>query len=150
MYSLGAILYVLLTNRSPFAGNSAAEIVKLVEGGVVVSPPQAESRDPRALQAICLKAMALRPEDRFQSAQALADDLERWLADAPVNAFREGLAVRSRRLIEQHSLALLLILAAAAGGITAATIGWNTARACRVELDSLAYATAEAAVPSRS
>ena len=47
---------------------------------------------PPALEAVCLKAMALRPEDRYASARALADDVEHWLADEPVSAYREPLA----------------------------------------------------------
>ena len=52
---------------------------------------------PRALEAICLKAMALEPHDRYPSAQALAEDIERWMADEPVSARREPMAERIMR-----------------------------------------------------
>ena len=48
---------------------------------------------PRALEAICLKAMATRPEDRYATALELAADVKRWLADEPVTAWREPLAL---------------------------------------------------------
>ncbi len=57
---------------------------------------------PRALEAICLKAMAVRPADRYPVPRALADDLERWLADEPVTAWREPMSLRARRWIKQH------------------------------------------------
>ena len=56
-------------------------------------PPRAvQPGVPRGLEAICLKAMALEPEDRYASARALADEIEHWLADEPVAA----IASRSR------------------------------------------------------
>ncbi len=61
---------------------------------------------PRPLEAICLKAMALEPEDRYAIARALADDLERWLADEPVSAWREPLSVRARRWARRHRTAV--------------------------------------------
>ena len=50
----------------------------------------------RALEAVCLKAMATKPEDRYGSCRALADDIERWMADEPVTAWTEP---RTRRLL---------------------------------------------------
>src|SRR5262249_3618861 len=56
----------------------------------------------RALEAVCLKAMALEPADRYTSAQALAEDLERWLADEPVSALSEGWLARLTRWARRH------------------------------------------------
>jgi WD40 repeat protein len=143
VFSLGAVLYVLLTKRLPFRASSAAEVIKLVEGGVLVAPRKRNPEIPRPLEAICLKALATVPVDRYPSAQALADDLERWLADAPVEAYPEPWAMRIGRTIDQHRLALLLVLAAAAGGLAAAAAGWHRGRLREVEVNTLAYATAD-------
>ena len=97
IYSLGATLYVLLTGKSPFQGRRAEEIATRVKHGEF-TPPRLMNLDvPRALDAVCLKAMALEPEDRYGSAQALAADLDNWLAGEPVTACREPLLVRARR-----------------------------------------------------
>src|SRR5262249_33759763 len=70
-------------------------------------PPRslAPSTD-RALEAVCLKAMARAPADRYPSPKALADDVERWLADEPVTAWREPLAVRAGRWVRRHRAAV--------------------------------------------
>jgi serine/threonine protein kinase len=145
VYSLGAILYVLLTNDVPFSGQSAAEVVRLVESGELVAPRKRNPEVPCPLEAICLKALATLPEDRYPSAQAMADDLERWLSDSPVIAYREPWATRTRRVIDHHSLALFLFLAAFGGGLVAVTASWHRGRLRSMELDSLAYATADRA-----
>ena len=68
--------------------------------------------DP-ALDAVCLKAMALKPEDRYASCRSLADDVERWAADEPVSAWREPLPVRAGRWMRRHRTWLIAASAAA-------------------------------------
>jgi tetratricopeptide (TPR) repeat protein/tRNA A-37 threonylcarbamoyl transferase component Bud32 len=120
VYSLGAILYALLTGRGPF---SAAANVYTVLGQVRkghFAPPRALKRSvPPALEAVCLKAMALTPEARYASAKDLAADVEHWLGDEPVTAYREPLPARLRRWGRRHRsfvsalAALVLTLTAA-------------------------------------
>src|SRR5207302_911432 len=87
VYSLGATLYCLLTGRPPFEGDDLGAVLRAVQKGEF-PPPRAVARSTSgALQAICLKAMALEPSARYGSVRALADDLERWLADEPVAAY---------------------------------------------------------------
>jgi tetratricopeptide (TPR) repeat protein len=101
-YSLGATLYAILTGRAPFDGDSLVALLDRVKAGRLTPPRAIEPATPRALEAICLKAMALRPEDRYATATALAEDLERWLGDVPVTAWREPPAERVRRLVRRH------------------------------------------------
>jgi serine/threonine protein kinase len=87
VYSLGATLYYLLTGRPPFDEKNLGDLLRAVERGDFPRPRQLDPGIPRALDAICVKAMATRPEDRYRTAKALADDVERWMAGAPVAAY---------------------------------------------------------------
>jgi serine/threonine protein kinase len=86
IYSLGATLYCLLTGQAPFRGADPAAILGCVQRGEFARPREIKRNIPGPLEAICLKAMALRPEDRYASAQALVDDLEHWAADESISA----------------------------------------------------------------
>jgi serine/threonine protein kinase len=102
VYSLGATLYALLTGRPPFDTGEVQTVLVRVQQGDFPRPRAVESAAPRALEAICRKAMARRPEDRYPDMRALADDLERWLDDEPVSAHREGWPVRLARWARRH------------------------------------------------
>ncbi len=102
IYALGATLYVLLTGRSPFDGRLPGEIAANVMRGEFIPPRQVKPEIPRPLEAICLKAMSLAPEDRYTSAVDLARDLEDWMADLPVSAWREYWPVRARRWMSRR------------------------------------------------
>jgi WD40 repeat protein len=88
VYGIGAILYELLGGQPPFQGGSAVEIIWHVVG----RPPDGlRARDraiDRDLETICLKCLEKAPERRYGSAEALAKDLERWLAHEPIRARR--------------------------------------------------------------
>jgi serine/threonine-protein kinase len=99
IYSLGATLYTLLTNQLAFQGR---DIVDKVKRGDFLPPRRWKGDIPPALEVICLKAMALNPADRYASASALADDVEHWLADEPVAAYREPWRVRLGRWARRH------------------------------------------------
>src|SRR5262249_52546718 len=79
VYGLGATLYCLLTGRSPFSDSDVGEMLNRVQRGDFSPPRALDDRIAPALEAICLKAMAREPEDRYASPRVLADDLERWL-----------------------------------------------------------------------
>jgi serine/threonine-protein kinase len=115
IYSLGATLYVLLTGRAPFEGPDKGEVLRTVQHGDWRPAREVNPRTPPALDAICRKAMALKPEDRYPSALALAADVEHWLADEPVQAWREPWAVRARRWLSRHRT--LVTAGAAAVGV---------------------------------
>ena len=93
--------------------------------GAIDPPRQVNHRVPPALEAIVMKAMALRPADRYPSAQALGQDVERWLADEPVSASREPLWERARRWMRRRRTAVAAIaaaLVAATAGLTAVLV----------------------------
>ena len=89
VYSLGATLYCLLTGKPPFEDEDIGVIFRAVQEGQFPRPSQHDPALDKALEAVCLKAMATEPEDRYPTPKALADDLERWMADEPVTAWRE-------------------------------------------------------------
>ncbi len=97
IYSLGATLYALLTDQPPIKEGSSQEILERVQRGDWPAPRKVKPSVPRALEAICLKAMALRPEDRYGSATALAQDIERYLAHEPTLVGGESLGERLGR-----------------------------------------------------
>lgn len=119
IYSLGATLYTILTGEMPFQGDSVAEVLDKVQRGEVSGLRQWQKEIPRALEAICLKAMARQPEQRYATALEIAADLEHWLADEPVLAYREPLPARMLRWGRRHrtlvaGAAVLLITAVVA------------------------------------
>jgi eukaryotic-like serine/threonine-protein kinase len=102
IYSLGATLYCLLTGRTPFEGRDLQALLARVVTGEF-SPPRRVIRSlPKGLEAICLKAMALRPGDRYSTASTLSDDVERWMADETVAARRDGPLTRAARWIRHR------------------------------------------------
>jgi serine/threonine protein kinase len=103
VYSLGATLYVLLTNQPPF-DRKDNEVMQKVQRGEFPRPRQVKPHVPAALEAICLKAMARKPKDRYASALELAGELENWLADEPVAAYPEPLRIRLLRWARRRPL----------------------------------------------
>lgn len=117
IYGLGATLYYLLTGQAPLTGMTTPNILRKVQQGEIPRPRQVRPEVPASLQAICLKAMALRPEDRYPSAQALAADVERWLADEPLAVCRDPWPVQARRWARRHRVFVGSVGAAALVGL---------------------------------
>jgi serine/threonine protein kinase len=116
VYSLGATLYAVLTGRPPFADAYVAEVLKKVERGDFPPPRQVHPAVPPPLEAVCRKAMALRPGDRYGTPLDLAAELEHWLADEPVRAYGDPVLTRAARWARKRralvsSAAALLITA---------------------------------------
>ncbi len=86
VYALGAILYALLTGRPPFQAATAMETMIQVLDQQPVPISQLNSTIPRDLETICLKCLQKDPDRRYASAEALAEDLQRYLADEPIVA----------------------------------------------------------------
>jgi serine/threonine protein kinase/Flp pilus assembly protein TadD len=124
VYSLGATLYCMLTGKVPFEAKDAAALLQRVQKSDFLHPRQVKRNVPAALEAVCLKAMALRPQDRYDSPRTLADDVEHWLADEPVSAWREPLMMRTGRWVRRHrvlatstAVAVLVALVLGTGGL---------------------------------
>lgn len=127
VFSLGATLYVLLTCRLPFRQSHIEDLLARIRRGDF-PPPRATGQVPvpAALQAICVKAMAHDPQQRYASALELARDLKRWLADEPVSAYQDSVVDRARRFARHHrnatvatALGLALTVLAILTGLTA-------------------------------
>jgi serine/threonine protein kinase len=132
IYSLGVSLYVLLTGRRPFDDVPADDLPEAVQSGRFPPPRRLKPEAPPALEAICLKAMALRLVHRYQSALDLAADVEHWLADEPVSAYAEPLPARAARWARRHrtavaSAGVLLLTAVVALSLTTLLV-WREER----------------------
>ncbi len=123
VYNLGATLTCLITGRPPFEGTDVKDILRRVQTGDF-SPPRAVRGDvPRALEAVCLKAMAREPSSRYRSVRELADEIERWLAGEAVSAWREPWSAPARRRLARHrTLAMSAAVAAVAAIVGLAVI----------------------------
>jgi serine/threonine protein kinase/Tfp pilus assembly protein PilF len=117
IYSLGAILFELLTGRPPFVGDNAFAVMKQSSEQPA---PKLRSLAPKAdrdLEIICARCLEREPADRYQSAAELADDLESWLDDRPISASPPSVSLRARRWVRRNrklaaSLAALVLLGA--------------------------------------
>lgn len=102
VYGLGAILFEVLTGKLPHEGRNTAEVLLRT---VTEPTPRARAVDPAvspALEAVCAKAMAKERNDRYARATELADDVQRYLADEPVSAYRESWSQRLARWLRRH------------------------------------------------
>lgn len=102
VYALGAILYECISGQPPFRGNSVAETLVLVRTAQPLPLSRLRPKVPRDLETICLKALAKEPIGRYATAEDLAEDLRRFLADEPILARRAGAGERLWRRIRQN------------------------------------------------
>jgi serine/threonine protein kinase len=109
IYSLGVILYELLCGRPPLVGVSDLDTLLLVQQQDPVPPSRLRPRLPRDLETICLKALRKEPARRYASAQALADDLRRFLDDQPIHARPVGRLERAEKWFRRRPAAAALI-----------------------------------------
>src|SRR6516225_2017579 len=127
IYSLGVILYELLTGRAPLQAPTPVETLLLIRTQEPLPPSRVQPRLPRDLETICLKCLHKDPRRRFASAQEFADDLERFLGGKPIRARPVGRAEKALLWVRRNPMiALLLALLALAvcGGLVGVTWKW--------------------------
>src|SRR5262249_49099016 len=108
VYGLGAILYEALTGRPPFKAATRAETLEQVQSQDPLPPAGLRPRLARDLEAVCLKCLAKDPNRRYPSAEALAEDLTRWLRGEPTKARPRRWPARVYRTARKHPVGVLL------------------------------------------
>jgi hypothetical protein len=129
IYSLGVTLYELLALEPAFGSSDRQELLQQILAEEPQSPRRLNPAIAAELETIVLKAMAKSPEERYATAQELADDLERYLKDEPIRARRPTLVQRIKKFTRRHSpvvwtagLSLVTMLVLAVIGLTASNI----------------------------
>jgi tetratricopeptide (TPR) repeat protein len=128
VYSLGATLYELLTLEPVFPGGDREELLRQIVVAHPRPPRRIEPAIPLDLETIVLKALAKNPAERYASAQAMADDLGRYLDDKPITATRPTILQQVRRWCGRHQALVRSAVACVLMAVTAlaASIGWVT------------------------
>jgi WD40 repeat protein/serine/threonine protein kinase len=127
VYALGALLYEMLTGRPPFVGATPFDILLQVPHTDPVPPTRLQPKVPADLETICLKCLEKEPRKRYVSAQALADDVRRFLEAKPILARPAGVFERSWKWAKRRPgvaalLAMLLVVSVL--GFTGVTWQW--------------------------
>ncbi|MCA9104992.1 MAG: serine/threonine protein kinase, partial [Planctomycetales bacterium] len=102
VFGLGATLYSIMTSHAPYRAPSQNESLRFAAKTQFPLPRQVIPQIPQALEAICLKAMAKQPKDRYATPLELAADLDRWLVGEPVSVYREPPLQRVFRAAQKH------------------------------------------------
>jgi len=107
VYGLGAILYQMLCGETTIKtkGRKLQQIANDTLQGKIEQPNPKVHNAPKALVAVCMKSLALRPDDRYTSAHEFIRELERWKADQPVKARQESFVERATRFARKHRAA---------------------------------------------
>jgi hypothetical protein len=136
VWALGVILYELLTGCRPFRAKDRDAISSLIRTAEPPRPRSLRREIDRSLEVIVLKCLEKRPEDRYASAAALADDLARWQAGEPIQAVPPRWRTRLWRFVRRHPTAVTAaaLVAAALLAVPLLSAAWTrAAERARVE-----------------
>jgi WD40 repeat protein len=139
-YSLGCLLFELLTGRLPFAGQDPTHYMFLHLNEPAPSPRGDRPDLPRDLETVCSKCLEKEPGRRYPDCQQLADDLRRWLDGEPIRARRLGLAERAVRWVRREprlAAAVTVAVLALAGGALVAGISSQRQREMNARLTTM-------------
>lgn len=146
-YAAGLTIYELLTLRPAISAKSPAELIRKASQGVVIEPRQWNGEIPRTLETVLLKALALRPQDRYAEAGDLRDDLTCFLNDIPISARRSNGIERVVRWSRREPAVAALTLATFVSLLALATVSaaayWQTKSALK-EVEVSAKAAVDA------
>ncbi len=145
VFSLGAVLYELLTLERPFQGDTLRRVLSAISFSDPVAVRKRNPRVHRDIETICFKALEKSPARRFASAGAFAEELERFLANEPLSIRRTWPVERVVRRIRRNRAASALAVALAAA-LLALPLAWRVARAADAER-ALARTERELAAP---
>ncbi|QDS89410.1 Serine/threonine-protein kinase PrkC [Rosistilla ulvae] len=134
IYSLGIILYELLTGRTPFQADDVQVTLANVIAGRYEKPREIDRSVPRPLESICIKAIAAQPQDRYETAQQIAEEVSCFLAGDKVDSHRETAIERFGRASRQRpALVAAIIVGATVLAVCASATSVVVARAHRSE-----------------
>jgi hypothetical protein len=128
VYALGAILYECLTGRPPFRADTPMDTLLQVLEAEPTPPTALNPKANRDLSAIALRCLEKQPAERYSSALALAEDLERWLAGEPITARRAGFLRQRLRWLRHHPTYLMVVLGASSLSMIWFALVTNTPR----------------------
>jgi len=126
VYGLGAVFYQLLTGHPPFAGGTTYETIRLVLETDPRRPRLWNPKVDRDLEVIVFKCLEKDPQKRYPTAEALAEDLERWLSHKPIRARPASLFLRTRKWIQRNPVTTVLGPSLAALAIALGILFWKT------------------------
>jgi eukaryotic-like serine/threonine-protein kinase len=129
VYGLGALLYVLLSGKPPFQAETVLDILEAVKNREPIAPSRTIPRVDRDLETICLKCLEKEASRRYASAEALADDLEHWLAGEPILARPIGPAARLWRWCRRNQVVAAFVLLLAFGVVLTTWLAWRAMQA---------------------
>jgi serine/threonine protein kinase/Flp pilus assembly protein TadD len=102
IYLLGGTLYHILTGRRPRKADKLKDLIRMAQKEPPVPPRKIDPTVPKPLEAICVKATAMKKADRYQTAVALAEDVQRFLAGEPVTAYQESFSEKALRWVKRN------------------------------------------------